>query len=89
LRPVPDKEAQRYLLRRDGYSGTEDESCTILIKAHCRGVAYDPYDWPANPRTYRFAHDFVANNWPSWRNADLQGQRTTGRIHVSKRPPEK
>jgi hypothetical protein len=45
IRPVPDNEAQRYLMRRDGYRGDETEHCIIMVDAQCRGVAYDPYDW--------------------------------------------
>lgn len=65
IRPVPDNDAQRYLLRRDGYVGDDSETCIILIGAQCRKVAYDCYDWPAAPRTYRVAHDHIAKNWVS------------------------
>src|SRR5262249_38427507 len=44
IRPVPENDAQRYLLRRDGYRGDSSEPCIIMIDAQCRGVAYDPYD---------------------------------------------
>jgi hypothetical protein len=71
IRPVPLNEAQRYLLRRDGYSGGIDESCIIYINAQCRGVAYDPYDWPSNPRTHRVAHDYIRNNWPTLKDGDV------------------
>jgi hypothetical protein len=42
IRPVADNEAQRYLLRRDGYRADASEHCIIMIVAQCRGVAYDP-----------------------------------------------
>ena len=89
IRPVPDNEAQRYLLRRDGYRGDDSETCIILIAAQCRGAAtvgggiyagatlaaidaaYDCYDWPANPRTYRVAHAHIAKNWASLADGDV------------------
>ena len=63
IRPVSKNDGQNYLLRRDGYRADESEHCIILIDAQCRGVAYDPYDWPSNPRTKRVAHDYITNNW--------------------------
>ena len=63
IRPVPDNEAQRYLLRRDGYRGHADESCIIMIDAQCRGVAYDPYDWK-DSRTKGNAHRYICDHWP-------------------------
>lgn len=71
IRPTPDNEAQRYLLRRDGYRGKEDEGCVILIGAQCRGVAYDPYDWPASPRTIRQAHIHIRNYWHALKDGDV------------------
>lgn len=71
IRPVPVNEAQRYLLRRDGYSGTIDERCVIYIKAQCRGVAYDPYDWPSNPRTHRVAHNYITEHWADLSDGDV------------------
>jgi len=71
IRPVPDNEGQRYLLRRDGYRGNEDEGCIIYINAQCRGVAYDPYDWPANPRTHRVAHNYIRKNWEKLKDGDV------------------
>jgi hypothetical protein len=59
IRPVADNEAQRYLLRRDGYRADESEHCIIMIDAQCRGVAYDPYDWPGNTRTKPNAHHYI------------------------------
>jgi hypothetical protein len=69
IHPVADNEAQRYLLRRDGYSGDSDENCIILIDAQCRGVAYDPYEWPN--RTKRTAHDYIRNNWDKLKDGDV------------------
>lgn len=69
IRPTPDNEGQRYLLRRDGYRGGEDEPCIILIDAQCRGCAYDPYDWP--DRTKRTAHDHIRDNWSTLKDGDV------------------
>jgi hypothetical protein len=71
IRPVPVNEAQRYLLRRDGYSGTVDERCIILIDAQCRGVAYDCYDWPGGTRTKRVAHNYIAEHWRELVDGDV------------------
>lgn len=70
IRPTPDSEAQRYLLRRDGYSGHEGERCIIMIDAQCRGVAYDPYDW-TDTRTKRAAHIYIENNWDALKDGDV------------------
>ena len=63
IRPVAKNVYQRYLLQRDGYVADDRESSIILIKPQCHGVAYDPYDWPSNPRTMRVAHVYIADNW--------------------------
>jgi hypothetical protein len=71
FRPVPTNEAQRYLLRRDGYSGEVTERCIIYINAQCRGCSYDPYHWPDNPRTHRVAHDYIEKNWAALKDGDV------------------
>ncbi len=72
IRPVPDNEEQRYLLRRDGYVGDSSETCIILIAAQCRGCAYDPYDWPnARGRTIPFAHKWIGDHWHELRDGDV------------------
>src|SRR4029077_3542519 len=71
LRPMPTNEGQRYLLRRDGYSGKVDERCVIYIMNQCRGVAYDPYDFPANPRTHRVAHNYITEHWAELHDGDV------------------
>src|SRR5262245_19523633 len=71
IRPVPTNEAQRYLLRRDGYSGTTHEECIIYINAQCRGVEYDCYGWPSNPRTHRVAHDYISEHWAELKDGDV------------------
>src|SRR5258708_16267278 len=45
IRPLPDNEGQRYLLRRDGYSCDPNDNIVIMINARCRGASYDPYGW--------------------------------------------
>jgi len=69
IRPVPLNEPQRYLLRRDGYSGSADEHCIIMIDAQCRGVAYDCYDWRSN--THAVAHNYIARHWAEIRDGDV------------------
>lgn len=71
IRPVPDNEAQRYLVCRDGYRGDETERCIIMIDAQCRGVAYDPYDWVKDTRTKRTAHAHIEQNWADLRDGDV------------------
>lgn len=71
IRPVPVNEAQYYLLRRDGYSGTMQERCIIYIDAQCRKVAYDPYCWPENPRTHRVAHHYIEQHWHELKDGDV------------------
>ena len=70
IRPVPTNEAQRYLLRRDGYTGDLTEQCIIMINAQCRGAAYDPYDWP-DRRTKGHAHHYIAEHWHELRDGDV------------------
>lgn len=71
IRPVPENAEQRYLLRRDGYSGEPDEHCIIMIDAQCRGVSYDPYGWRGDARTKPVAHSFVTDNWDVLRDGDV------------------
>lgn len=74
IRPVPENEGQRYLLRRDGYRGDESERCVIVIDVQCNGASYDPYDWPnqgRGPRTLPTAHNYIQNNWHKLRDGDV------------------
>lgn len=71
IRPVPTNEAQRYLLRRDGYRGDVTEGCIIMIDAQCRGVAYDCYDWQDGARTKAQAHHYIAEHWPELKDGDV------------------
>lgn len=71
ISPVPDNEAQHYLLRRDGYRGNTDEPCIIMIDAQCRGVAYDPYDWQHDRRTKPVAHLFISEHWHVLKDGDV------------------
>jgi len=68
--PTPDNEAQRWLLRRDGYSGDQHEHCVILIDAQCRGVSYDPYAW-GGARTVREAHHYIQKHWHELSDGDV------------------
>lgn len=71
IKPVPDNEAQRCLLRRDGYSCQPDDPIIIMIDAQCRGVAYDPYDWPHDPRTKQNAHLYIEQHWRELKDGDV------------------
>jgi hypothetical protein len=71
VRPTPDNEAQRYLLRRDGYRGDHSEPCIIMIDAQCRGVAYDPYDWTKDRRTKPNAHQWITDHWQELKDGDV------------------
>jgi hypothetical protein len=70
IRPVPDNEAQRYLLRRDGYRGNESETCILMVNAQCRGASYDPYEWP-DSRTKRNAHLYIVSHWSVLKDGDV------------------
>ena len=71
IRPVPDNEAQRYLLRRDGYRGDGNERCIIMIDAQCRGCSYDPDHWPHDGRTKPNAHNYIAEHWSELKDGDV------------------
>jgi len=86
IRPVASNEAQRYLLHRDGYRADETETCIIVITAQCRGVSYDPYNWPSNPRTIRHAHHYIEQHWHELNDGDvvdvefLLGEKPTKKV---------
>lgn len=71
IRPVPENEEQRYLLRRDGYSGSELEHCIIVVRNQCLGCSYDPYNWPNDTRTMTQAHGYIERHWGELRNGDV------------------
>jgi hypothetical protein len=71
IRPLPDNDAQRYLLRRDGYSCNADDDIIIMIDAQCRGVSYDPYGWPRDMRTKPVAHKYIGEHWSDLRDGDV------------------
>jgi hypothetical protein len=71
IKPVPANEGQRYLLRRDGYSCATDDPIVIMIDAQCRGVAYDPHDWPGDSRTKPRAHAYIGEHWAELKDGDV------------------
>lgn len=71
IRPVPDNEGQRYLLRRDGYRGDDSETCIIMIDAQCRGASYDPYNWSRDTRTKANAHLYIEEHWAELSDGDV------------------
>lgn len=70
IHPTPDNEEQRYLLKADGYSGSQHEPCIIMIDHQCRDANYDPYDWK-NPRTMGTAHQWIQGNWEEIKDGDV------------------
>ena len=60
---------EQYLLRRSGF-GT-DGDCIMLTRLETGQGQYDPYDWPANPRTMRYAHHFIVTRWEEIRSGDV------------------
>ncbi|SRR5260370_1352022 len=72
IKPIADNEAQRWLLRRDGYNAGETERCVILIKPQCQGVSYDPYEWPlSRGRTMQVAHQYIESHWDLLRDGSV------------------
>ena len=62
-------EAQRYLLRRAGYScdGTPMILLTRLEGHRC--AHYDPYEW--GDRTFSAAHRHIVENWATLTDGDV------------------
>lgn len=60
-------EAERYLLRRSGYSADFTDYCVIVCRMEASGVArnatYDPYTWGAGDRTFCVAHKHIIEHW--------------------------
>lgn len=71
VKPVPENEGQKYLLRRDGYSCRDEDDIVIMIDAQCRGAAYDPYDWGSGSRTKQVAHEYIRDNWRALSDGDV------------------
>lgn len=71
VKPIPVNEEQKYLLQRDGYVGDASERCVIVIKAQCRGVSYDPYNWPGGSRTMPSAHLYIEQHWDELKDGDV------------------
>jgi hypothetical protein len=42
-----------------------------MIDAQCRGVAYDPYHWPRDPRTKPYAHVYIEAHWHDLKDGDV------------------
>jgi hypothetical protein len=42
-----------------------------MIDAQCRSCAYDPYDWPRDPRTKPNAHQYIADHWSTLKDGDV------------------
>lgn len=69
--PTPANDAQRYLLRRAGYSCSPDDSLIIFGYLRTGECHYSPYQWETISRTMRAAHEHVAGNWPDLEDGDV------------------
>jgi hypothetical protein len=69
IKPMPDNEGQRYLLRRDGYSCEPTDPIVIMIDAQCRHVAYDAYHWRSD--THKQAHIYIMEHWAELKDGDV------------------
>jgi hypothetical protein len=68
--PVAVNDAQRYLLKRDGYRADHTEQCIIMINAQCYGAEYSPYSWN-DSRTKRNAHLYIQAHWSELCDGDV------------------
>jgi hypothetical protein len=71
IRPVAENNAQRYLLRRDGYHAGTTERLIIMIDAQCRGVSFHPLGWKGAARTKPEAHRYIEKNWYTLADGDV------------------
>lgn len=68
----PESQRERYLLGRAGYD-SDSPPLVVMFRADGTGnrAPYNPYDWGANDRSYRVAHEYIANNWSSLESGDV------------------
>jgi hypothetical protein len=71
FKPIPDNEAQRFLLRHDGWSCEANEHCVMLIDTHRQTARHDPYDYPKGSRTMPLAHQHIEQNWDLLNDGDV------------------
>jgi hypothetical protein len=71
FKPIPDNAAQRYLMRRDGWSCRADEHCVMVINTHKHLAMHDPYDYGREPRTMPQAHKYIENHWDELADGDV------------------
>jgi len=86
-------EAERYLLRRAGFSN-QGQPFVVLLRADTakmsRGITatYNPYEW--QDRTYHTAHKYITDNWDSLKDGQvvcvefILNERTTPKESESK-----
>ena len=86
VRPMPDNDAQRYLLRRDGWSCDPADRHVYLIDTHRRRAIYSPYDWPGGARTFPVAHKYIEEHWDELADGDvidvefIEGETVTKKV---------
>ena len=71
FKPIPDNEAQRYLMRRDGWSCEPDEHCVMVIDTHKNRAMHDPYDYGGGARTMPEAHKYIEQHWDELVDGDV------------------
>jgi hypothetical protein len=71
FKPIPENEAQRYLMRRDGWSCTADEHCVMVIRTHSHSAMHDPYDYGRETRTMPEAHKYIEKHWDELVDGDV------------------
>lgn len=66
------KGRERYLLGRAGY-GPDGPPLVVMFRADGKGdrAPYAPYDWGANDRSYRVAHEYIAQHWETLTSGDV------------------
>jgi len=70
MRPLPSNEAQRYLLKRAGYSCDADDGLVIFGYLRTEECQYSPYDW-GGARTMPIAHKYAAEQFDNLNDGDV------------------
>jgi hypothetical protein len=70
--PLPERsEAQRYLLRRCGYT-CDGRPNVIMTRLDGNGKATnDPYAWNSFAHTFAVAHNYIIDHWDDLRDGDV------------------
>jgi len=71
FKPIPENDAQRYLLRRDGWCCQEGERCVMLIDTHKGRAEYNYHHHSGGSRTMVEAHRYIEENWNVLSDGDV------------------